>query len=244
MLEEDVSIGQNNLYRELLDYANDTDKSFDFFPLKNSALVSLTGLSESGLKTARNRLVQLNLIDYKPGKKQVSNPKYRVIQLYTEYPKKSGSSSSGSDLNSSSGGSSRVAQGVAHKNLPLPNSDMTTTSLKDKKKKEPAAKAPDGLPYLEIIDYLNAKTGAKYKSTTQATQQKIKARFNEKYTLDDFKKVIDNMYNKWHGTKWADYLRPETLFGPKFDGYLNTTSLQTKSEFLDSDIPPDKQLDF
>ena len=80
----------------------------------------------------------------------------------------------------------------------------------------------------EIIDYLNLKTGKSYKHTTKKTQSLIKARLNEHFTVDDFKKVIDNMCAKWIGTKWEEYLRPNTLFAGRFDDYLNQTP--TKSE--------------
>lgn len=80
----------------------------------------------------------------------------------------------------------------------------------------------------EIIDYLNLKTGKSYKHTTKKTKSLIKARLNEHFTVDDFKKVIDNMCAKWIGTKWEEYLRPNTLFAGRFDDYLNQTP--TKSE--------------
>lgn len=80
----------------------------------------------------------------------------------------------------------------------------------------------------EIIDYLNLKTGKSYKHTTKKTKSLIKARLNEHFTVDDFKKVIDNMCAKWIGTKWEEFLRPNTLFAGKFDDYLNQTP--TKSE--------------
>jgi hypothetical protein len=44
---------------------------------------------------------------------------------------------------------------------------------------------------------------------------------NEKFTLEDFKTVIDKKAKSWMGTEWQKYLRPETLFGTKFEGYLN-----------------------
>lgn len=78
----DISTGQNNLYRELLDYANDENTLDDLFTLKNSALLDLTGLSEGGLKKARNELVQLELIEYVPGKRNKQKPKYKIVQLY------------------------------------------------------------------------------------------------------------------------------------------------------------------
>lgn len=82
LYEASVSNGQNNLYRELLDYANDEGKLDDMFPMKNSALLSLTGLSEAGIKKARNELIQLGLIDYVKGRKNVKAPEYRIINLY------------------------------------------------------------------------------------------------------------------------------------------------------------------
>ncbi|WP_270262881.1 DnaD domain protein, partial [Lactiplantibacillus plantarum] len=66
MYEASVSNGQNNLYRELLDYANDEGKLDVQFRMKNSALLSLTGLSEPGLDKARNSLVQLGLTSTDP----------------------------------------------------------------------------------------------------------------------------------------------------------------------------------
>ncbi len=77
--------------------------------------------------------------------------------------------------------------------------------------------------YKEIIDYLNIVLGTKYRYTTKKTQDSIKARLNEKFTVDDFKTVIDKKAKEWKGTDMEIYLRPETLFGTKFEGYLNQT---------------------
>ncbi|KRG09866.1 MULTISPECIES: phage replisome organizer N-terminal domain-containing protein [Staphylococcus] len=76
-------------------------------------------------------------------------------------------------------------------------------------------------PYQSVIEYLNNKTGKHYKPTTNKTQTVIKARCNEGFTEDDFKKVIDNKVAEWKGTDMEKFLRPETLFGNKFEGYLN-----------------------
>lgn len=81
---------------------------------------------------------------------------------------------------------------------------------------------PDPAPYKEIIDYLNEKTGKRFKSGTDATKRVIRARFKEGNSLDDFKAVIDVKASEWIGdSKMEDYLRPSTLFGTKFEGYLN-----------------------
>ena len=69
---------------------------------------------------------------------------------------------------------------------------------------------------------MNAKTGKSYKSTTAKTKDLIKARFNDGFTFDDFKIVIDNKVLDWaNDDEMSKYLRPETLFSNKFEGYLN-----------------------
>lgn len=77
------------------------------------------------------------------------------------------------------------------------------------------------IPYKEIIDYLNNKTGSNYRYSTKKTKDLIKARFNEDFTLTDFKIVIDKKSVEWMNTDMQQYLRPETLFGTKFESYLN-----------------------
>ena len=81
---------------------------------------------------------------------------------------------------------------------------------------------PDNKQYIvEIVDYLNSVTGSKYRSTTDSTRRHINARLSEGFTVDDFKAVIDKKFMEWNGTKYSAYLRPETLFGSKFESYLN-----------------------
>ena len=91
----------------------------------------------------------------------------------------------------------------------------------------------DNIPYKEIIDYLNSKTGKNYRANIPKNKALIKARWSEGYRLDDFKQVIDNMVKDWSGTKYAKYLRPETLFGTKFDGYLNQGNVVKREKKTD-----------
>lgn len=72
-----------------------------------------------------------------------------------------------------------------------------------------------------IISFLNSTTGSKYKASTDKTRRLIAARLAEGFTLEDFKTVISKKAKEWQGTDMAQYLRPETLFGTKFEGYLN-----------------------
>lgn len=87
----------------------------------------------------------------------------------------------------------------------------------------------------QIIEYLNKKIGSNYKSTTRSTKEKIDARLNEGYILDDFIVVIDKKAEEWMGTEMEKYLRPETLFGTKFEGYLNQRlkNMKSRNKFLD-----------
>ena len=76
--------------------------------------------------------------------------------------------------------------------------------------------------YSQVIEYLNQKTSKNFKSNSQKTQRLIHARLNEGFSIEDFKKVIDTKTNEWKNDKtMSKYLRPETLFGTKFEGYLN-----------------------
>ncbi|OMC81829.1 hypothetical protein BK128_21400 [Viridibacillus sp. FSL H7-0596] len=76
-----------------------------------------------------------------------------------------------------------------------------------------------------ILNYLNEQAGTRYKCTAKNTQKLIKARLNEGFTINEFKSVIDNKVKIWlHDPEMNRYLRPETLFGTKFEGYLNERS--------------------
>lgn len=74
----------------------------------------------------------------------------------------------------------------------------------------------------EIVDYLNHVCNTNYKHSTKTTCEAIKARLKEGFTVDDFKTVIDKKFSEWgNDPKMVVYLRPQTLFGTKFEGYLN-----------------------
>ena len=85
--------------------------------------------------------------------------------------------------------------------------------------------------HIEIIEYLNLKTGSKFKPTTKPYVQAIRSRLKEGYTVDDFKTVIDKKCREWKGTKLEKYLTPKTLFAPShFDTYLNSNEMATMTD--------------
>lgn len=95
---------------------------------------------------------------------------------------------------------------------------------------------PKRIPYKQIVDYLNEKTGKAFKSNRKATQQKIRARFNEGFTLEDFFTVIDKKVAQWlHDEEMCSYLRPDTLFSTKFESYLNEVVPSNKPAFQNAE---------
>lgn len=85
--------------------------------------------------------------------------------------------------------------------------------------------------HIEIIEYLNIKTGSKFKATTKPYIQAIRSRLKEGYTVDDFKTVIDKKCREWQGTKLEKYLTPKTLFAPShFDTYLNSNEMAAMTD--------------
>ena len=101
----------------------------------------------------------------------------------------------------------------------LDNNNVTTNQQQSNnttKKKE-----KDNNIYSLVIDYLNSKANTKFRASTKNTQSYINARVREGYKLEDFIIVIDTKCDDWLGTEWERYLRPATLFGTKFENYLN-----------------------
>ena len=117
--------------------------------------------------------------------------------------------------------------------------------------KPTAAEKPERFTaeYREIIGYLNEKTGKRFSATSRVNQGHMSARLKEGFTVEDFKHVIDVKCFQWKDdAKMAKFLRPETLFGTKFDRYLNEEKVQTKrglhgelytvtEEEMNSDVP-------
>ena len=111
----------------------------------------------------------------------------------------------------------------ATSNQPAINQQLTTSkNNKNIRNKEDDIYSPGSRPdIVEIVRYLNFVTGSSYKAFGKKTQSLIRARMADGFTVDDFKTVIDKKAAEWLGTDMAKYLRPETLFGTKFEGYLN-----------------------
>lgn len=121
---------------------------------------------------------------------------------------------------------------------PIPINYQLTKQLTTDNKDIVEQSSTMSVPYKEIVDYLNQKTNKNFKYTSKATQRLINARFKEKFTVDDFKTVIDTKTSQWlKDKKMSAYLRPDTLFGTKFESYLNeqvNVKQQTTGPYIDS----------
>lgn len=100
-----------------------------------------------------------------------------------------------------------------------PNKDILKDTPKDITKDSNVEK--DKIPYSEIISDLNEVLGTKYRDKTEETRQAIRRWWKQGFQLEDFKAVHRIKKEEWGGTEQAVYLRPSTLYGPKFENYLN-----------------------
>jgi phage conserved hypothetical protein, C-terminal domain len=180
----------------------------EWFTVSNGVLLASTSISsEKTLIKNRDALIEAGLIEYQKGKKGTPN-KYKIntvnntVQTTVE---------KGVKREVYKGVQTAVEKGV----IPKQNNSL--------KKDTNVSKKDSHAPLIQsVVDYLNLKTESNYQSKTKKTRDLIIARINEGYSLDDFKKVVDIKTQEWkNDTKFAQYLRPETLFGNKFESYLN-----------------------
>ena len=109
-------------------------------------------------------------------------------------------------------------------------SNSRQRKVKESKEKESNLYSPAGAEQIinTIIAYLNEKVGNSFKPDAKETVDLIVKLLSRGYTVDDMKNVIDKKYDEWIGTEYAKYLRPSTLFGKKFDEYLNQIPVKAK----------------
>ena len=120
-------------------------------------------------------------------------------------------------------------------NFPLEqNVTMDSDKMEQSLTENTTENTTERIPYVEIVTYLNDVANKNYKSTTRKTKDLIKARWNEGFRLDDFKKVIDIKTREWKNDNHMNqYLRPETLFGTKFESYLNQDTVKQSNKAID-----------
>lgn len=197
----------------------------DKIPYTDKMLATIFRMNESTVKLALNAFEQFKMIEIVEG--IITIPNWNKHQTLDAYERKK-------ERDRLYQEERRTKQRALIEKSSDKSSERTSyVAVSDIDKEEDKEKDNNiYVPYKEIISYLNEKTGKKLRWDVKSNQKEIKARFNEGYTLDDFKTVIDKKYNEWgrkptkeelqRGIKdMRIYLRPKTLFGSNFDVYLN-----------------------
>lgn len=104
---------------------------------------------------------------------------------------------------------------------PVNTEFIELTHAESTQRKEEKIKEEKNTIYDDVVGYLNETINSSYKAKTKGTKKLIDARIKDRYELEDFKKVIDIKSKEWLNNDMAKFLRPETLFSNKFEGYLN-----------------------
>ncbi|WP_085521374.1 phage replisome organizer N-terminal domain-containing protein [Tuberibacillus sp. Marseille-P3662] len=121
----------------------------------------------------------------------------------------------------------QIEQAEKESNVTVTEGNATEGEVEEELDKE---REEEKIPYVEIVNYLNSATGSKYRAQTNKTRSLIKARWNEGFRFNDFKLVIEIKTHEWvNDPKMSKFLRPETLFGTKFESYLNQEEVGEQS---------------
>lgn len=230
--DKDLNPNAKLLYGEITALCN--DKGYCW--ASNGYFADLYDVSHRTVIRWINDLIDKNYIKteiiYKKDSKEVSE---RRLWIANELPSEKNDTTScqschePTDRNVTRG----TDRNVTDNNTSFNNTFNNTRDIKDIVEQSTTA----SIPYAEVIDYLNQKTGKNFKHTSKVTQRHIRARFAEGFTVNDFKQVIDKKCSDWlRDQKMKEYLRPETLFGTKFESYLNSKTTATKQTgpYIDS----------
>lgn len=214
----------------------------DKIPYTDKMLATIFRMNESTVKLALNAFEQFKMIEIVEG--IITIPNWNKHQTLDAYERKK-------ERDRLYQEERRAKQRALIEKSSDKSSERTSyVAVSDIDKEEDKEKDNNiYVPYKEIISYLNEKAGKKLRWDVKSNQKEIKARFNEGYTLDDFKTVIDKKYNEWgrkptkeelqRGIKdMRIYLRPKTLFGSNFDVYLN----QEQTEKMPAKPPVSRNL--
>lgn len=183
------------------------------FYREQDKLIEDTCLTEYSIRQATKVLKELGLINVikkgLPAKNYYKVNQKRLIELL---------STSGYENNTTRDSENNTTRSI----------EISTTNNKTNNKTE---NKNNNNIYTSVCDYLNEKAETNFRASSKNTQSHINARLRDGFTLDDFKRVIDNKVSQWKNDRvMCQYLRPETLFGNKFESYLNEKITARKSD--------------
>lgn len=218
---EDLTIYEKMIYMTLVRHSNENSICFPSY----RTIAQKSGCSERQAKKVAKDLEKKKLI--KKENRTKGNSKEKESNIYIVLSTKVGSERDAQQVVNvmHNGGECDAQQvvNVMHSNKTNINkTNLTNNIYSPLEQKE--EKTKDKEIYKRIVDYLNKTADKSFKSTTKKTISLIDARLKEGFTEEEFYKVIDNKVLNWlDDDKMNAYLRPETLFGNKFESYLNET---------------------
>lgn len=160
--------------------------------VSRASLARVTGISESKIERTINRFKNERIIE------QISFSKFRIISIcnWQEYQ----------------GGEQITEQ----------KTNQKPDTVKKLRSKEVNTIGVSAAVFNQIADVLNEATGKKYKATGAALVKGVRARLSEGFQVSDIEAVVKFKAAQWgQDDRMSAYLRPETLFGSKFESYLN-----------------------
>jgi uncharacterized phage protein (TIGR02220 family) len=111
-----------------------------------------------------------------------------------------------------------------------PQVKLSKVKLSKENKDHSPAKAEPPINFVNVIEYLNKKSGKHFRNT-ETNRKLIKARLDEGFTPDDVRAAINNVCSGWLGTEMARYIQPSTIFrASKFEGYVNAVPRPPKQQ--------------
>lgn len=224
---EDLTIYEKMIYIVLARHSN--EESFCFPSYKT--ISAKCGCSERQAKNVIKSLEEKGLIKKKNRMKNNSNDK--ESNIYFILTAKIGYACDAQQVvnmmhNPYAPHAQQVVNEVHSNNTNINKTNLTNNIYSPVGQKED--KTNDKETHKRIIDYLNEKADKSFKSTTKKTRDLINARLKEGFVEEDFYKVIDNKVHAWlEDAKMSVYLRPETIFGNKFESYLNEVPRMAKN---------------
>ncbi|MFL1471466.1 conserved phage C-terminal domain-containing protein [Paraclostridium bifermentans] len=222
---DDLTIYEKMIYIVLARHSNDSSCCFPSY----KTIAMKAGCSDRKVMKTIESLEEKKLICKKERKtsnnKQMSNMYFIMSAKNSDISSEQGSPIPVNEVHSIGEQGSPIPMNEVHpNNTNNNNTNITTYSL--------------------VINRLNEVCNKNYKSSTPKTKKLIQARLNENFALEDFYKVIDLKSKEWLGTEMEKYLRPETLFGNKFEGYLNEkVSTKNEIENIDDEFIPELQFE-
>lgn len=235
MRDDSLSVTAKAVYAYLASFAGNTGRSFPSTGLMAKEL----NLNKNTLFKYLNELKEKEVITVERERGESNKFGKNVYYLHNEVNNKAENSPcpNSSDMETSYMETPDMETSYM-KNYDTNSNNLNSNNLNSNKVNSKASptKVEPPIPYKEIIDYLNAKAKRQFRNV-YGNQKHIKARWNEGYRLDDFKRVIDTKVNDWKKEKKMHrFIRPETLFGPKFDSYLNEGGVMSETKRTQEEI--------